>query len=82
MNTLTQSRQETGGIIIAPDQELLAAVLAYEHEPLVARLQKKLNINEHKARQIFEDTKRFLDEHYGNKKEVLYGKMVRVRISA
>ncbi len=60
MNTLTQSRQETGGIIIAPDQELLAAVLAYEHEPLVARLQKKLNINEHKARQIFEDTKRFL----------------------
>ena len=27
-----------------------------------------------------EDTKRFLDEHYGDKKEILHGKVVRVRL--
>jgi len=60
MNTLVPQRQQTGVMIIAPDHELLTAVLAYQHKPLVNRLQKDLGITEEKAIQIFEDTKRFL----------------------
>ena len=46
--------------VVTPDGELLEAVLAYKHGPLLDRLQKKLGVGEEKARQIFEDTKRFL----------------------
>ena len=45
---------------MSPDRELLGAVLAYQHDPLLDRLQKKLCVSEDRARQIFEDTKRFL----------------------
>lgn len=46
--------------IASPDGELLETVLAYQHEPLVARLQKKLGITYEDAVQLFDDTKRFL----------------------
>lgn len=59
MQTTSSQGQQTGALS-APDHELLTAVLAYQHDPLVGRIMKELGIEEPKARQIFEDTKRFL----------------------